>query len=188
MRVPNPSPLDLPMGNWRDIVSSIIFYGGVGVGCVLLVQFGSSNGWYKVDEKFRDMEPKLKRGEYVWLDKRARKPEQFHYGDVIMYRVPIWKQSRSPYEYEFARVVGRPGDVVEMKGYRLYRCERRDGKVGPREKIQEHYVEERYRPKDFSPFVVPRGTLFVLYDDRSNRPSLRDLLVPIRSMKGRVKE
>lgn len=174
------------MGNWRDIVSSIIFYGGVTVACALLVHYGSSYGWYKVDEKFRDMEPKLKRGQHVWLDKRSRKPAQFRYEDLIMFRVPVWKRTRVSYDYEFARVVGKPGDVVELKGWVLYRAERQDGKLGPHQKIQEHYINKGHRPKDFNAFVVPRGTLFVLYDDRGHRPTLRDVLVPVRSVQGRV--
>ena len=172
------------MGNWRDIVSSIIFYAGLAGGCALLVHYGSSYGWYKVDEKFRDMEPKLARGHYVWLDRRTRRPEQFHYGDLVMYRVPMWK--RTSYEHEFARVVGRPGDVVELKGYRLYRAERREGKLGPREKIGEPYLNPGHRPRDFSPFVVPRNCVFVMYDDRSRRGRLRNLIIPARSIRGRV--
>ena len=173
------------MGNWRDIVSSIIFYAGVAGGCALLVHYGSSYGWHKVDEQFRDMEPRLSRGHYVWIDRRARRPEGFAIGDVVMYKRPVWK--RAKYHYEFARVIAKPGDVVEMKNYRLYRAERRDdGKLGPKDKVTERYIQASQRPKEFSSFVVPRNCLFVMYDDRRRRPPLRNLIVPTRCIFGRV--
>lgn len=172
------------MGNWRDIISSIIFYAGIGIGCALLVHYGSSFGWHKVDEKFREMEPRLPRGHYVWVDKRQRRPSEFAYGDIVMYRRPVWK--RTSYAHEFARVIGKPGDVVEMKGYRLYRAERRDGKLLPKEPVAERYVEAHHRTPGFSLFVVPRNTLFVMFDKRNHREPLRNLLVPRRSIYGKV--
>ena len=39
---------------------------------------------------------------------------------------------------------------------------------------------------DFSPFVVPRNTLFVMFDKRNHREELRNLLVPQRAIHGKV--
>jgi len=172
------------MTNWRDILSSLIFYAGIGLGCALLVHYGSSYSWKKVDEKFRAMEPRLSRGHYVWVDKRARRPVQYEYSDLVMYRRPIWK--RTSYAYEFARVIGKPGDVVEMKTHKLYRAERRDDDLLPPEPITERYTQAHHRPPGFSPFVVPRNTLFVMFDKRNSREPLRNLLVPQRMIYGKV--
>lgn len=169
---------------WRDLVSSAIFYAGVAGVCLALVHFGSTYGLVKVDEQFRAMEPKLARGHYVRINRRVDRPELLHYGDMIMYRKPMWKRAR--YDSEFARVVGKPGDVVELRDYRLWRSERHDEKLGPHEKISEPYVSPRYRPKGFSPFVVPRNCVFVLFDDRGRREPLRNLIIPARSIRGRV--
>jgi len=169
---------------WRDLVSSAIFYAGVAGACAMLVHFGSTYGVYKVDEQFRGMEPKLPRGHYVRINRRICRPEQLHYGDIIMYRRPMWKRER--YKHEFGRVVGKPGDVVELKGYRLWRAERQGEKLGPQEKISEPYLSPRDRPKAFSPFVVPRNCVLVLFDDRGRRERLRNLIVPARSIRGRV--
>ncbi|MFW6108513.1 MAG: signal peptidase I [bacterium] len=169
---------------WRDLVSSAIFYTGVGLGCFALVHFGSTYGLVKVDQEFRAMEPKLGRGHYVRINRRVDRPELLRYGDIIMYRKPMWKRAR--YDNEFARVVGKPGDVVELRDYRLWRSTRQDGKLGPHEKISEPYISGHHRPAGFSPFVVPRNCVFVLFDDRSRREPLRNLIVPARSIRGRV--
>jgi len=169
---------------WRDLVSSVIFYALVGAACLALVEFGSKYKLAKVDEQFREMEPKIAHGEYARVNRRICHPDQLHYTDIIMYRVPMWK--RSSFRNAFARVVGLPGDVVEVKDHVLYRAERRDGKLGPRQRVSEPYLRPGTRSRNFSPFVVPRNCVFALYDERSGRGSLRDHIIPARSIRGRV--
>jgi hypothetical protein len=84
-------------------------------------------------------------------------------------------------------VLGKPGDVVAMRSHKVHRAERREGELGPLQPVSEPYVEPRDLPDDFSEFVVPRSTLFVLYDKRRRRPPLRDLLIPVRAVRGRMK-
>ena len=60
------------------------------------------------------------------------------------------------------RVVGLPGDVVELKNGYLY---------VNREKYDEPYVKDEYRAgglNDFGPVTVPEGRFFVLGDHRNN--------------------
>jgi len=171
--------------NPRDIISSVIFYGGVLALSLLLIHVGSTYGWQKVHERYRAMEPRLHRGHYVWINKRARRPESIDHNDIIMYRRPLWKHA--PYTYEFGRVIGKPGDVVELRdNAKIYRAVRREGKLGPKESLTEHYVSELHHPEEFSEFIVPRNTIFVMPDRRTVRPPLRNLLVPIRSIYGKV--
>ena len=171
--------------NVRDIISSIIFYAGVVCITLLLIRVGSRYSFAKVHQEFRGMEPRLQRGDHVFLDKGIRRPEQLEYGDIIMYRRPLWK--RGAFDYEFARVMGKPGDVVSMSNHKLYRAEGRAGELLTEEPVGEPYLNPRDRPEDFSPFVVPRNTVLVMHDNRRKREPLRNLLVPVRAIRGRTK-
>jgi signal peptidase I len=168
----------------RDIISSVIFYAGLVGVSLLLVRLGTQYGLEKVPQEFTRMQPRLERGGHLWVNKYVHHPEDLEYGDIIMYRRSLWK--RASYSYEFARVLGKPGDVVRLTGTKLFRADRREGKLEPEHQVQESYLNPRDRPTDFSAFVVPRNTLFVLFDDRSHREPLRDFLVPVRAVQGRV--
>jgi len=151
---------------------------------LLLLHVGTRYGCGRVPQEFTRMQPRIERGANLWLNKHACEPEDLEYGDIIMYRRPLWK--RASYNYEFARVLGKPGDVVRLAHSKLYRAERREDKLEPEHEVQENYLNPRDRPADFSAFVVPRNTLFVLFDDRNHREPLRDFLVPVRAIYGRV--
>jgi len=170
----------------RDLVSSAIFYTGMIALSAGLIHVGSTYGWEKVDEQFRAMEPRLTRGDHAWVNRHIRRPDQFLYGDILMYQRPVWK--RTSYNYEFARVIGKPGDLVKMQSCRIYRAERADDKLAPMELVVEHYAQAHQRPQDFAEFIVPRNTVFVMYDDRGRRDPLRDLIVPARAIVGKVLE
>jgi len=172
------------MMNVRDALSSAVFYCGSFLLFYLMVSLGSTYGWEGVHERFRSMEPTLKRNHHYWVDKRVRSAGQLGYEDIIMYERPL--QKRSHYRYEFARVVGRPGDIIELQDGKLFRQERLQGALGERRLVSEHYAHAlRFRAK-FEAFMVPRDTVFVLYDDRNEFPPLRDLLVPNRAIHGKV--
>jgi len=151
-----------------------------------MIHVGSKYGWEKVDEQFRSMEPRLTRGDHAWVNRHVCRPDQFLYGDIIMYQRAVWK--RTSYNYEYARVIGKPGDVVKMQSHRIYRAERADGKLSPMELVTEHYTQDYQRPQDFAEFIVPRNTVFVMYDERGHRGPLRDLIVPARAIVGKVLE
>ncbi len=170
----------------RDMVSSAIFYAGMVGLSAGLIHLGSKYGWEKVDDQFRSMEPRLTRGDHVWVNRHLNQPEQFTYGDIIMYERSA--RRRTSYNYEFARVIGKPGDVVKMEQHRVYRAERVDGRLGEMAVVTEHYTQAHQRPNDFAEFIVPRNSVFVLYDDRGTRPDLRDLIIPARAIVGKVLE
>jgi signal peptidase I len=174
----------------RDIISSVVFYVGlIGVTLVLL-RIGSQYGCESVPTAFTRMEPKLGRGDNIVVNKWARRPDELDYENIIMFKRAPWK--RVAWDYEFGRVIGKPGDQVALKHdpkdgkLKLYRAERREGKLDPEQPVTEHYLNPRDRPAPFSAFIVPRNTIFVLFDSRSGREPLRDFLVPIRSIVGRV--
>jgi signal peptidase I len=170
--------------NVRDIISAVVFYGAALLILTILVRVGRTYGWAKVDEEFKLMEPALPRGHYKWIDKRAGTTESLHYNDLIMFETPPWK--RVAWDYEFGRVIGLPGDLVEMRYGQVRRVERTDSGLAEPEKLVEPYVPPYQRPEDFGQFIVPRNAVFILFDQRRRRPPLRDLIVPERVIYGRV--
>ena len=58
--------------------------------------------------------------------------------------------------------------------------------LGDRQVVSEHYAHAIRYHADFDAFMVPRDTVFVLYDDRTDFPPVRDLVVPSRAIYGKV--
>jgi signal peptidase I len=168
----------------RDAVSSAIFYAGVAIICSLLIRTGTTYSWQKVDDEFTLMDPRIKRGSHVWVNKRIRRPGELAYEDIIMFEPPLGRERRFP--REFARVIGKPGDVVELQGDELYRAERQDGELAPKQRITEHYVKTHRRRISVPELMVPRNCVFVLFDDRGERMDPRHLIVPTRAIRGKV--
>jgi hypothetical protein len=172
------------MMNVRDTLSTAVFYLGVFLLFYGMVRFGTTYGWEGVDERFREMEPAIKRNHHYWVDKRFNAPSKLGYEDIIMYERPLHK--RSVYRYEFGRVVGKPGDVLNLEDGKLFRAERLPDGLGKRQMIAEHYAHARRYRARFDTFMVPRDTVLVLYDDRNEFPPISDLLVPTRAIYGKV--
>lgn len=101
----------------------------------------------------RSMDATLKNGEIMFVTKPeylAGDPERF---DVVICHYP--KRGNTNF---VKRVVGLPGDVVEVSGGYLY--------VNG-EKYEEEYIT--HRPDyTLAPYTVPEGQYFVLGDNRSN--------------------
>lgn len=108
------------------------------------------------------MHPSLEHGERLVIDKltyRFRPPER---GEVIVFRYPA-----DPRDRYIKRVIGVPGDVVEV----------RDGSVfvnGTR--LDEAYLEVRTLGR-FGPVTVPVDHVFVLGDNRNLSKDSRHPLV-----------
>ena len=113
------------------------------------------------------MNPTLEDGEAVWMWKWVRfDPNWPDYGDVVATLAPV---NRPPYSVETGmlglerrtrfvkRVVGKPGDTLELRGGDLYR----NGKA----------ITEKYTSSDIAAFSSARVTLgageyYVLGDNR----------------------
>lgn len=150
------------------------------------------------------MEPTLYEGDRIIANKlvyRLREPER---GEVIIFKVfqpagrggsgrltlqealaasaqgPSGKQTNSAIEVQdyIKRVVGLPGDVVEVDGGEVY--------------INGEALLESFdtRPPDYDnygPVTVPPGEVFVLGDNRSNSQDSHVIgTVPIRNIEGRA--
>jgi len=98
------------------------------------------------------MEPTLKSGEFVVVNKLAFKLGSPKLGDVIVFHYP-----RDPEQEYIKRVIGVPGDHVVVSNGKVF--------------VNDQEIEEAYiaaAPVYQSEWIVPENSLFVLGDNRNN--------------------
>lgn len=123
------------------------------------------------------MAPTLQDGDRLLVNKFTPHFSPPKIGDVITFEDPSHKG-----RYLVKRVIGIPGNTIEIKNGKLYR----DGKV-----VEEPYVDTKIADGDFGPIKVKKGTVFVMGDNR-NRNASRDSryesvgLVSLKSIDGKV--
>ncbi len=104
------------------------------------------------------MEPSLHDGERLLVDKvtyRFREPRR---GEVVVFAYP-----KDPRRKFIKRIIGLPGDVVEIRNRQLF--------VNG-EPVEEGYIRgPMYQP--FGPYTVPEGAVWVLGDNRNNSEDSR---------------
>jgi signal peptidase I len=142
------------------------------------------------------MEPTLEPGDRVLVQKVVYGPDR---GDVIVFSDPQgrpgpdrgivggfvhWLSStlgieRPEHEDFIKRVIGLPGETVELRDGRLFV----DGV-----RIHEPYLKGAVDTRDYGPVRVPEGALFVLGDNRLNSNDSRFGLgfVPVDKVVGRA--
>jgi signal peptidase I len=86
-------------------------------------------------------------------------------GDIIVFKYPV-----EPSTDFIKRIVGLPGDVIEVRGKQLYR----NGQP-----VQESYIQhirpDQIGPLDnVGPITVPEGKYFVMGDNRDNSADSRE--------------
>ncbi len=122
------------------------------------------------------MIPTLKIGDHILVNKFIFWFEKPQRGDIIVFKYP-----RDESKDFIKRVVGLPGEWVEMKGTTVYV----NGKP-----LDEPYA--RYNPNirnrvDFGPVFVSPGRLFMMGDNRDNSMDSRYWgLLDIRKIKGKA--
>jgi signal peptidase I len=125
------------------------------------------------------MEPTLLTGDHIMVDKRARIP---HRGDVIVFVFPP-----DPTKDFLKRVIGIPGDTVQIKAGRLYL----DGQEVPDSHAHfEIAPQDRLKSSErdyFGPLKIPPAKYFVMGDNRDRSYDSRYWgLVDEDQVKGRV--
>lgn len=127
------------------------------------------------------MEPSYHNGEYLLVDEVSYRFQEPQRGDVIVFRPPD-----APNVYYIKRVIGLPGDTVEIK----------DGKItlsnatvpaGYLLNETEYLPGESASPAEFSKVTLKENEYFIMGDNRDNsRDSRRIGPVPMDHFKGKV--
>jgi len=124
----------------QTLLLALLLYGGIELISARIRVEGSS------------MHPTFEDGEVVIVSKLAYKFGEPQRGDVVIFHYP-----NNPKEEYIKRIIGLPGDRVEI----------RDGQI----RVNGHVLEEPYiseEPNYTYSLTVPAGTLFVLGDNRNN--------------------
>ncbi|HEY2460493.1 MAG TPA: signal peptidase I [Candidatus Acidoferrum sp.] len=120
------------------------------------------------------MAPLLSDQERIFINKFVYRFEHINRGDVVVFWYPL-DRSKS----FIKRVIGLPGETVEIRGGSLYV----DGKT-----VAEPYVPAQYEDfSDFGPMIVPPDSYFVMGDHRISSNDSRVFgPVPSRFIYGRA--
>jgi signal peptidase I len=118
------------------------------------------------------MEPTLQIGDRIIVSKFS-----YYFGEPKLGDVTVFKYPLDPKRDFIKRVIGLPGDVVEIKESQLYV----NGLIVP-----EPYVPQK-EYGDFGPVEVPEQHFFVLGDNRNNSQDSRSWgFVPKKKLVGRA--
>ena len=123
---------------------------------VLFVSINIISARIRVDGA--SMEPTLVSGEYVVVSRLSYRLGSPHRGDIIVFHFP-----RDPKEEYIKRVIGLPGDEVEVRNGTVY--------------INGQPLDENYlkvKTNYIGSWVIPEGQLFVLGDNRNNSSDSHD--------------
>lgn len=126
----------------------------------------------------QSMEPTLTDKEWLFISKFAYIIGRPALGDIVILQDPTDIAGRK--ELLVKRIVGMPGDTIEIRDSKLYR----NGELAI-----EPYTDSKIEDMDYGPVVVANGSYFVMGDNRHARAS-RDSrtfgVVPLEKIKGRA--
>jgi signal peptidase I len=123
---------------------------------VLFVSINMISARIRVDGA--SMEPTLVSGEYVIVNRLSYRLGSPQRGDIIVFHFP-----RDPKEEYIKRIIGLPGDEVEVKNGAVYV----NGQL-----LNESYL--KVKMDYLGTWSVPEGQLFVLGDNRNNSSDSHD--------------
>lgn len=120
------------------------------------------------------MQPTLHEGQFLLVNKLAYREQlggDFHRGDIIIFHYP-----RNPQEDYIKRVIGIPGDFVEVSNGQV----KVNGQV-----LNEPYIAAP--PNYSSSWQVPEGQIFVLGDNRNQSSDSHSWgFVPVENVIGKA--
>ncbi|MFZ5596297.1 MAG: signal peptidase I [Bacillota bacterium] len=106
------------------------------------------------------MVPTLKINDHVIADKISYRFSDPRRGDIIVFMPPL-PSEKYPY---VKRLIGLPGETVELKDNRVYI----NG-----EPIEEKYLPEGLKFRNYGPVTVPDNSYFMMGDNRNNSSDSR---------------
>ncbi len=125
------------------------------------------------------MYPTISPGSYVLVNKIPYLVIEPNYGDVILFREKT-DDDKNVGEKRIMRVVGLPGDMIEIKRGVLYR----NGNA-----VEEPYVSAKVTPVNVSLRTVEEKCIYVMGDDRGRSDVVTELAdgqIPTMNIIGRV--
>lgn len=105
--------------------------------------------------KGQSMQPTLEDGEWLFINKVGYFFGSPHRGDIVILKDPDGELGFR--QYLVKRIVGLPGDTVEVSGQKLYI----NGKI-----LNEPYTDVEIQDGNYGPEKVPPGHYFVMGDNR----------------------
>lgn len=149
----------------RDYLETILV-------CVIFVIFSRAFVFQQSKIPSGSMEDTLKIGDYIMVNRFVYAPTQFEWekallpsrdvrrGDIVVFKYPL-----EPEVDYIKRIVGLPGDTLEMRRGRL---------LVNGEEVDEPFVNEAYRRHEFmAPVVVPPDSYFAMGDHRDRSADSR---------------
>ena len=116
-------------------------------------------------------------GQQIVLNRVIYRFHQPERGDVIVFDPPI-----NPKEEYIKRIIGLPGESVEIKDGTVY-IHKKDGTVLP---LDEPYITDPAR-RPFEGNIIPANSYFVLGDNRNNSSDSRaGWTVPFQNIMGKA--
>ncbi len=148
-----PQPKEKRSGFLRflvDILETLV------LSLVLFVSINMISARIRVDGA--SMQPTLVSGEYVVINRLSYRLGSPQRGDIIVFHFP-----RDPKEEYIKRLIGLPGDEVEVKNGSVY--------------VNGQLLDESYlnvKMDYYGTWRIPAGQLFVLGDNRNNSSDSHD--------------
>ncbi len=117
------------------------------------------------------MKPTLQPGEFILVNKLAYRVGSLGHGDIIVFHYPL-----NPSEDYIKRVIGLPGDTVDVRGGTVY--------------VNGQGLDENYiaaKPTYDGEWKVPQNAVFVLGDNRNQSSDSHSWgFVPLQNIVGRA--
>lgn len=163
---PRPAPeVESAKHEWKQVLREILETLGLAVILFMVINLVSA----RVRVEGFSMLPTLNNGEYILISRLSYKLGDFHRGDIIVFRPPMYPDAtlwqrlfglpsfHDNYEDYIKRIIGLPGETVRIENGTVYI----NGVA-----LLEDYIAA---PPDYSnEWTVPAGQLFVLGDNRNN--------------------
>jgi signal peptidase I len=120
------------------------------------------------------MESNLLIGDHLLVNKFAYGLHSDIFSKILPYKEPtrgdviVFKYPNQPETAYVKRLIGMPGDLVEMKGHTVY-----INKIPLKEDYTQYIDGELSLYKNYGPYQVPQGQYFAMGDNRDNSQDSR---------------